>query len=666
MSFDKTVKLQKIFNILNGHHDKNTLEHDDYNRVKQRLFDQLRSLEISPASVNSLINLLEATVDKIPSSTDVNQLVDVSLFDHLKTTAGIAACIYDYLAEQEIFDYKQALFDAKTSAQFYDCPMFLMFACDISGIQSFIYDISGSGALKQLRARSLYLELLMEHVVDTLLERLELSRANLMYTGGGHAYIILPNTVQARTEIDNLTQELNEWFLENYGIGLYMASAYVECSANDFMNKGDDKTRYSNIFRNLSQALSNSKAARYTATQLARMNYNMQANFDHTRECSECHRSDTTIDSNGKCELCSSLGDISADLVHKNVFVVQGQAQATSNAPTLKLPFGARLALYTDKQYCAQTPDAIRIYTKNDWHTGINLATHLWMGDYTADTDFQGISYYADHSASLEPGIGVKRLGVLRADVDNLGETFTSGIPENKISISRTATLSRALSYFFKSEINKILEQQNYLVQIIYSGGDDLFLVGNWNDIIHAAADIRNAFAEYVGNDTLTLSAGVGIFPDKYPIARMARGTGALEDAAKLYEWQGSEKDSIALWDASNVFKWAEFTSEVLPLANKLAQLFADNEKGKAFIYKVVALLRNFDDVISAPRLAYLLTRSFEKKYSRSDQSAALNKREANEGQKATKELYEMALDATKRKQLIAALELYVYSIRER
>jgi hypothetical protein len=61
-----------------------------------------------------------------------------------------------------------------------------------------------------------------------------------------------------------------------------------------------------------------------------------------------------------------------------------------------------------------------------------------------------------------------------------------------------------------------------------------------------------------------------------------------------------------------------------------------------------------------------LLTRSFEKKYSRSDQSAALNKREANEGQKATKELYEMALDATKRKQLIAALELYVYSIRER
>ena len=68
---------------------------------------------------------------------------------------------------------------------------------------------------------------------------------------------------------------------------------------------------------------------------------------------------------------------------------------------------------------------------------------------------------------------GIKRLGVVRADIDNLGATFISGIPESYNSISRTATLSRQLSLFFKYELNNLLE--NYLITSIYSGGDDLF-----------------------------------------------------------------------------------------------------------------------------------------------------------------------------------------------
>ena len=59
---------------------------------------------------------------------------------------------------------------------------------DISGIQDFIYTINNKGALKGLRARSFYLEIMMEHLIDELLEKVELSRANLIYSGGGHAY----------------------------------------------------------------------------------------------------------------------------------------------------------------------------------------------------------------------------------------------------------------------------------------------------------------------------------------------------------------------------------------------------------------------------------------------------------------------------------------------
>ncbi len=124
---------------------------------------------------------------------------------------------------------------------------------------------------------------------------------------------------------------------------------------------------------------------------------------------------------------------------------------------------------------------------------------------------------------------------MLRADVDNLGATFVNGLPDDKASISRSTVLSRSLNHFFKAKINKVLEVGGYQLQIIYSGGDDLFIVGNWSDVIHAAMDIHDAFAEFVGNGAITISAGIGIFDEKFPIARMAAEAGELEDEAKLH-----------------------------------------------------------------------------------------------------------------------------------
>ena len=47
---------------------------------------------------------------------------------------------------------------------------FLLLSMDMSGIQDFIYNISGSKALKSLRSRSFYLEIMLEVIVDQLLE----------------------------------------------------------------------------------------------------------------------------------------------------------------------------------------------------------------------------------------------------------------------------------------------------------------------------------------------------------------------------------------------------------------------------------------------------------------------------------------------------------------
>ena len=116
-------------------------------RIKTRLF------ETSPdeSQLNSLLSLLEATTAGFPSSTNLGESNDISLYDHLKTTAAIGSCISEYLIESGESDYKKRLFD--NGQTFRDEPAFLLYTADLSGIQSFIYTIADRGALKWLRGR---------------------------------------------------------------------------------------------------------------------------------------------------------------------------------------------------------------------------------------------------------------------------------------------------------------------------------------------------------------------------------------------------------------------------------------------------------------------------------------------------------------------------------
>jgi len=75
-------------------------------------------------------------------------------------------------------------------------------------------------------------------------------------------------------------------------------------------------------------------------------------------------------------------------------------------------------------------------------------------------------------------------------------------------------------------------KEGNRLVHIVYCGGDDLFLVGAWDDLLELSADLRKAFAAYT-NGMLSFSAGLGLFSPTYPVIRMAEDSGALEDRAK-------------------------------------------------------------------------------------------------------------------------------------
>ena len=178
----------------------------------------------------------------------------------------------------------------------------------------------------------------------------------------------------------------------------------------------------------------------------------------------------------------------------------------------------------------------------------MNYSTNLYMGDYVSEKETALLA---------EKSEGIRRVAVCRADVDNLGRAFIEGFvrkgAESAVeryryqTLSRTAAFSRQMSMFFKYHINSILAREDKAVKplelsgggeggrnllIVYSGGDDVFIVGGWDDVVGAACDIEAAFSKYT-EGALSISAGIGIFGEKFPIYRAAALTGELEEASK-------------------------------------------------------------------------------------------------------------------------------------
>jgi len=587
-----------------------------YNSAVKGLESCLNGIEFSKPYINSLIQIWEAYASYIPSSTDSKEICDISLFQHVKMTAAFALCIYDYLQSQGECDYKSRLFSH--SMEFYDEKAFLIFSADISGIQDFIYNISGKGTSKGLRSRSFYLEILMEIVVDELIDRLELTRTNVVYTGGGHTYMLLPNTEKTKTVIASFERELNDWFIENFGTQLFIGTGYAECSANELSNSADEA--YSDVFKRASRQISISKLRRYNSEQLKKLNFSYNS-YDGKRECRVCNCSDRLVsDDNGEyiCTVCKALSELSDAVLGSPFFaILKGKPKGG-----VILPFGNYLVPCDNEQnlksLIKNDSAFIRCYGINEFYTGKNLSTRLWAGNYCSDKQFSNLS--SEYGQSDKHVKGIKRLAVLRADVDNLGQAFSIGLEKGHASLSRTAELSGELSLFFKYYINTILnnpefslvdkkpiERNKRNINIIYSGGDDVFAVGYWRDIIEFAVDLSNALEKYTLG-SLTISAGIGIFKEKFPIYQMAVQTGRLEEINK----ENEGKNSITLFDETGCYHWKDFTERVVGEKLSAVMKFIDvsSEKGNAMLYNIISLIRECDsDKLNIVRFAYLCAR---------------------------------------------------------
>jgi hypothetical protein len=248
--------------------------------------------------------------------------------------------------------------------------------------------------------------------------------------------------------------------------------------------------------------------------------------------------------------------------------------------------------------------------------------------------------------ASLEElaeGLGARRIGALRMDVDNLGALFQEGLRPDGPRLVRYASLARLLTGFFQYHINNLCVGQGLpsdvtrllpaapaqrRVHIIYSGGDDLFLVGHWHDVAELSFDLYQAFAAYTCyNPAVTLSGGFVVQRPTFPLYHLAKRAEDAEKAAKDHD--RSTKNALAPFHQSSIFgadtaalKW-EATGQVtafdlLALVQMLLQELCVPGRSQLELKVPRAFLTHLFEVVETqastdklylPKLLYALSR---------------------------------------------------------
>ena len=179
---------------------------------------------------------------------------------------------------------------------------------------------------------------------------------------------------------------------------------------------------------------------------------------------------------------------------------------------------------------------------------------------------------------------GLKRWGVIKGDVDNLGLIFSEGL-QSRATLSRVTALSNMMSFFFSGWMHHICSEYQDFVYPVYSGGDDFFIIASWDKLPEISQRIYTDFRKFTGyNPSITLSVGTTIAPSKkYPISQIASYTETTLEKAK----NSPGKDTFVFLDEP--FKWSDF-SACKKTMNSISTLIEKKQVSHGFLQKLSSI----------------------------------------------------------------------------
>ncbi len=602
-----------------------------YARLLERLEERLKEMGALALTKEALLlNLalaFQETLSLVPADTQSEP--DVSLYDHLRLTAAIAHALWRFHGQNPTpEDLRQ------------DGEKFLLVVGDMGGIQGHIYRIAGAetgvgGIAKRLRARSLEVSLAAESLALSLLRRLGLTPLNRIMGAGGKFYLLLPNTKEAEAALEEAREAWGRWALARGGsLVPHLASVAF---------KGEAFGNFAALLARLHGALARAKLRpfpflRSTEETLGRP----------LRPCAACGLRPAQRDEPGSlCEDCEREKEVGGLLPQSDRvgFFPDGAPKPFFAFPGLKAALGTELQgaahLYRARLLFSpwKAPSEVKPLLGHLPRVEHALRAEGWdLETYRAWVEEKGlledeevhpqkVLTFAELAALSK---GAPYLGALMLDADRMGEAFATGY--KNATPSRIAALSRTLEVFFSAEVLALLEEPGRyrerlkwdalearhkearypLLYSVYSGGDDLFLLGPWDALLDFALDLEKLYRLFTRHEALTLSGGFVLVGPSLPVPELARLLGEAEKQAK-----GAGRGRLFLF--GQAVPWAELPG-LRAWAEGLAQDLGEGRVSRAQAYRWLFLWRRFfpledpgERMRYKPLLAYALRRVRER-----------------------------------------------------
>lgn len=484
---------------------------------------------------------------------------------------------------------------------------------NISGIQEFIFNVTSKGAAKTLKAKSFRIEMLgwmAEEVVKTYFQN-----AISIFNGGGNFYLEVDHINWDIEKFNKAKNQLMGAFPYN---NLMICLGFVAC---------DDSKSFGEWISEVNKMTGRVKLAGHRGNENDGEQLFEPFNFIE-KPNQEDYKSFTS-------ELARSKSwNLVAD---------------TSNEKSVNSFLDFSIKLSQDKP----TDPKTKIYPHIPvWGDELKLSACKDLFDEKAVEDssyerprlgeivgFEHFAYFAKRRT------GLNKIGILKLDVDNLSSVFSK--LKNK---SENQFLSKQLTIFFNERLEQLLDSEySYLSQIkvdgvpkeredtfidksgkiakfnvfetqmktekfrenlyvVFSGGDDSFIIGAWDAIIEFSLAFQKAFAQFEKNEIrdrldyligpITISCGIVLVDPQHPVVKFADIVETELHKAKT-QFLGSEqndasgkpmKDRIAFM--GYVFNWADFHN-IIEIKDQFMKIILKYGESKAVLQRII---QGFDD----------------------------------------------------------------------
>ena len=502
---------------------------------------------------------------------------------------------------------------------------------DIPGIQRTIGLITSKGAAKGMRGRSAFIQILGYALVRSILQRLDLCSANIVYEAGGNFVLLCGWDDQLEGAIEQIASDANRVLLGGRGNDasgfhgfqgdLSIALAAVPTSLDALSSWQEQDATSPNAWqdseRQLKDSLQDAKARPFGSLALGEGGWEQlfapepAATQDH---CAVCRRqrepseqfvpldldipADPLASAQSQCRECLGFRELADSLGRSGDRLLVSQSRPGKAAAWQDALFAISGHWYDVGRRHDDADIAIALDLE-DFPAADGSADGFWPMSRTTPMTDDTPPQIKTNEELADNSQGISRLGMLRMDVDDLGSTFVAGLPNR--SMMQTGELSRAMERFFASWLKRICRKTDDgrgLVYVLFAGGDDVLALGPWDVMIRLTSAIHSAFADYVGyHPAIHLSAGVALVGEKAPLYAAAEEAHRALDAAKARPASAADQQAKnAVTFLGQTRSWPVFMEHVIPMHEALVKLVGHPEDGGLGVKRsLLATLRSID-----------------------------------------------------------------------